>query len=79
MKGFRPKSDIGMAVAFLRAAGVEPEVWQGSKHWRLRWRINGRTFNATVSVSPSGEWRSSKNMLRDLRRKIMQAGDVANN
>jgi hypothetical protein len=57
------------ATDMLDAAGIEWEIEARSKHKRLVYRVDGRTYFATVSATSSDK-RASLNLRADIRRNL---------
>ena len=52
------------------------EVVRGAKHPQLRFRVNGGPIRIFALPGTPSDWRSPKNVRRDLRRLLREAGVI---
>lgn len=63
---------IDIVVAKIRAAGLQPTVQRGGKHYKAGFIVNGRPFTYTVPCTTS-DHRAILNCRAGIRRMIRQA------
>lgn len=66
---------LEIALRELDAAGIRNvEQVRGSKHWQLRWQVDGHGLRVYSLPGTPSDWRSPHNTRADIRRMLREDG-----